>query len=119
VLWFDDVPRADLDIGPLLRELRRQPDPPPLLLLLSYREEHANALLDSIAHGGEEPGGLVERVTLGPLSTGETRALATLLCPADPERELRIAEVASESAGLPYLVGELARHVAGWLAGPG
>ena len=107
VLWIDDAQWADLDSAALLRELLRPPDAPPLLLVLSYRDEHGIPLLDTL--DGGELGALPQvRLDLEPLSAEEARRLAELLAPSD---ERRFAAIAEESGGSPFLIGELARHL--------
>jgi hypothetical protein len=119
VLWIDDLQWADIDSEALLRELRRAPGAPPLLTLLSYRDDPENP--PSIAIATEDEGALdqpVIRLALGPLGESETRTLVGELCAAHPERVEQMAGIVSESAGSPFLITELARHV-GSLKAPG
>ena len=83
-----------------------------MLTLLSYRDEPGTPVGPLVA--AEDEATLEQRVArlrLGPLTEAETRALAGELCGAQPERERHVAEIVSESAGSPFLIGELARHV--------
>jgi hypothetical protein len=119
VLWIDDVQWADLDSSMLLRELLRPPEPPALLLVLSYRDEPDNDLLCSLREGVEDLAQNADRVLVHPLDRDEANTLASLLCPPHPQREQRIVEIVSESAGSPFLIGELARHLAAGLSATG
>ncbi len=109
VLWIDDGQWSDLDSVSLLRELLRPPGAPPLLLVLSYREQHATPLVEAL-DGSELTGVAQVRLDLEPLSGSEARQLAQLLAPSDAERQ---AAIADESGGSPFLIGELARHLGG------
>jgi hypothetical protein len=116
VLWIDDLQWGDPDSAVFLREVLRPPEAPAMLLLLSYRSEDLTrvpflaALLES--HFEELPAGWTERLDLGPLSGGEARELARLLCGARLASERRLAAVAAESEGSPFLIAQLARHLA-------
>jgi serine/threonine protein kinase/tetratricopeptide (TPR) repeat protein len=113
VLAIDDLQWGDLDSAALLRDLLRPPDPPQLLLVGSYRSEHAaaspclTALLES---GGEDPAPRV--IAVEPLDTAEAAALAAELLevPADPP-DIRAEQIARESGGVPFFIQELVQHV--------
>jgi hypothetical protein len=111
VLWIDDLQWADVDSEALLRDLRRSPGAPPLLTLLSYRDDSESPASAVIADGEdaalEHP---VIRIALGPLDESETRALLGELYVAQPDRERQMAGIVSESSGSPFLITELARH---------
>jgi len=112
VLWIDDLQWADLDSEALLRELRRPPDAPVLLTLLSYRDEPDDAVSSRItADDDTTVEQQVVRLRLGPLAEEETRELAGKLYEAQPEGKRYVDDIVSESAGSPFLIGELARHV--------
>ncbi len=113
VLWIDDLQWGDTDSAVLLRELLLPPDPPVMLLVLSYRGEDREAapLADILKTcAGDLPAEAVCRIVVSPLSAAETQDLAAQLC-RTPVREL-IAAIAAESNGSPFLVTQLARHAA-------
>jgi serine/threonine protein kinase len=115
VLWIDDLHWGDLDSAAVLREILRPPDPPPLLLLLSYRGDHREdipalaALENTFA---ELPREWTREISLGPLAPDERRELARRLCPVEAQPLEHIEAIARESDGSPFLIGELARHLA-------
>jgi len=116
VLTIDDLQWGDLDSGRLLLELLRPPDPPPILLVASYRSEEAEAsallrlLLDP--DEGVHVLGDVRDVVVEALDDDRALQLAeALLGAADPETVPHAAAVARESAGNPLLVGELVRYI--------
>ncbi|MBK8480783.1 MAG: AAA family ATPase [Proteobacteria bacterium] len=108
VLAIDDVQWGDRDSGLLLADLLDSPDPPPLLLLLSYRtaEGRKNPLLGALG----TPLQAASELALGPLEVMQAQAIASrILGPqAGPELAQRIA---IESGGNAYFVGALAYHV--------
>jgi len=115
VIFIDDVQWGDSDSAALLLELMRPPYAPPLLLVMTYREEDSgtneflhetSALWPAGAEVRDEP--------VGPLDEEEARRLAVALLGAasDSVRELAAA-VARESGGSPFLVEELARGAGG------
>ncbi len=116
VLVIDDLQWGDVDSARLLAELLQPPDPPRMLLLLSYRAEYLDrsACLRTLAeaertlHLGEHR---VE-LSVGPLSLADAERLAaSLLDPADPKAQGQARQVAVESRGSPYFVAELVRHL--------
>ncbi len=113
VVDIDDFQWADVDSAVSLTELLRPPDPPRLLLIVSFRSEE----IDS------KPflRGLVEHVDLGtkialplaPLTEGEVaRLIATRLPPDSKAAADERLEIATEAGGNPFLVEELTRYVA-------
>jgi serine/threonine protein kinase len=113
VVFIDDAQWGDRDSAPLLAQLMRPPNVPPLLLLLSYRTDDAprSPLLSSVlaSDGLLVPGATTRELTVGPLSHDEARGLALqLLDNTNPEAA---ATIARESRGHPYFIQELARHV--------
>ena len=112
VLFVDDLQWGDRDGALLLGEILRAPSPP-LLFVCTYRDEDRatseplRAFETSLArHGG------AARIDVGlsALSSDDTAKLATSMFPgaARLPREALDAVVA-QSAGLPFLVGELVR----------
>jgi hypothetical protein len=79
ILWVDDAQWGDLDGAALLRAVLRPPDPPGLLLLLSYRSEdrHSSPLLQAIEAEGRDAGDPREpELALPPLSRAEAEEMA-------------------------------------------
>lgn len=117
VVWIDDIQWGDLDSLPLLRELWRWPNPPRAMwVATSRREEEAKGGL--LAHlsevSSEFPSEGIVDIALGPLSQADIALLARdFLGGSGPEIEARAADLATESAGSPFLLGALARHMAG------
>ena len=117
VLAIDDLQWSDADSMAALRELLRQPDPPPLLLLLSARSEQ----LEHQPAAREFLQGEISAVTpprpleVGPLSEDES-ALVALECMGpeavfDQASRERALQIAREAKGIPIFVEELARHL--------
>ncbi len=121
-VWIDDLQWGDIDSLPLLRELLREPDPPPLLLLVSFRAEdrETSPLLTRLLDRGR-PGTFVDEIQVGPLSDKDSRALATGLLRSMDADEASLAgkAIAGQAGGSPFLLGEMARFVAhGHATGP-
>jgi serine/threonine protein kinase len=121
ILTIDDLQWGDLDSAELLSELLRAPEPPRLLLIASCRSEHkgANPCLEAlIAADRSASGGLsVRRIDLGPLAKDDAEQLAAVLLGESSAIGSGLVEsIARESAGNPYLINELVRHV---IAGSG
>ena len=95
-----------------LRELLRAPDPPRLLLVLSYRaeDETHSTLLSELKQAETELEAPPERLSLGPLASGDTLLLAGRLFEqltgdvADLEQVLR--QDRDRPEGAPELVHE-------------
>ena len=116
VLAIDDLQWGDHDSALVIGELLAPPDPPRLLLLLSYRSEYADRspCLTALLHGEVvvEPWQRRVDVTVAPLTQGEGEALARHLLANTDGIEAEDAErIARESGGNPYFIYELARHV--------
>ena len=113
VLWIDDLQWGDTDSAVLLRELLLPPDPPVMLLVLSYRSEDRDSapLADTLkVCVGDLPAEVVHRIVLSPLSTAETHDLAAQLSRTSAPG--RLAAIAAEAHGSPFLVTQLARYTA-------
>jgi eukaryotic-like serine/threonine-protein kinase len=111
VIFIDDVQWGDSDSAALLLELMRPPQAPPLLLVMTYRDEDAKTNPFLLETGALWPAGAdVREYPVGPLEPPEARRLALALFGADDARSQEVAEaVARESGGSPFLVEELAR----------
>jgi serine/threonine protein kinase len=111
ILHIDDAQWGDMDSAFLLGELLRPPEPPPLLLIFSYRSENleGSQVLSKLRGSSSAD---YRRLEVGPLTEGDARRLALRHLPDDPERSALAAHIARESAGIPFYIEELARHVA-------
>jgi serine/threonine protein kinase len=111
VIHADDVHWGDADSAALLLELVRPPHAPPLLLVMTYRQDEADAspLLTDLRAKWPE-GAEARDVAVGPLAPEDAVRLAVALLGADDVAARATAEaVARESRGSPFLVEELVR----------
>jgi serine/threonine protein kinase/tetratricopeptide (TPR) repeat protein len=113
---IDDAQWGDLDSAKLLADVLRPPDPPVLLLVATYRSEDKETSPFVRALGAPKggPDEIVEKreLLVEPLTPAESRELAlALFGRAGPEALERAEDVARESGGNPFFVGELVRHV--------
>jgi serine/threonine protein kinase len=111
VITIDDVQWGDADSAALLVELTRPPDAPPLLLVLTHREEEPpiSPFLKEL-HDRWPARAESRLVAVGALDAGDARRLALALLDASHETAQRTAEtVANESGGSPFLIEELVR----------
>jgi eukaryotic-like serine/threonine-protein kinase len=116
VLAIDDLQWGDIDSAMLLVDLLRLPQPPPLLLLGSYRSEdiEQSAFLRAIKSlGAEGPSGSWRReLAVEPLTFAESRELALELLGRSGASALTEAQViAHESKGNPLFIYELVKYV--------
>ena len=108
VVYIDDVQWGDTDSAAMLLELVRPPGAPPLLLLMTYRDNEAKAssfLKETQARWPETAD--VRDLTVGPLDPGQAMSLAFALLGSVEEERVTAADVARESGGSPFLVEEL------------
>ena len=133
ILAIDDLQCGDVDSAALITELLRLPDAPVLLFLGAYRSEdrstspflHALFHVEGANSDGRNDGETehelsgsswsdARELSVDPLDPNETRALASALLgearPA-PGREALLESIVRESAGNPFFVAELVRHV--------
>ncbi len=115
VVFVDGVQWGDTDSAALLLELVRPPDAPPLLLLMTYRDEELQTSPFLLETRTRWPAlAELRTITIGPLEAEETRRLAlTLLGPEDGQTRITADAIALEARGSPFLVDELARSVSG------
>jgi tetratricopeptide (TPR) repeat protein len=123
VLVIDDLQWGDVDSALLLGELLQPPGAPRLLLLLSYRSEYVDrsACLRTMRQAESVAEAERHRVELRvePLSEYDAERLAASLLATTSAAQVRThaAQIARESHGNPYFVGELVRYVqqtGGW-----
>jgi hypothetical protein len=113
VVWIDDIQWGDLDSAPLLRELLGSGEAPSMLALLSYCSEDwgTGALLAALEVSGTASA-QESSLVLGPLSPSESLELVEeLLHDSEPEVTEELPEIADESEGSPFFIGELIRSV--------
>jgi hypothetical protein len=111
VLEIDDFQWADADSAASLTELLRAPDPPPLLLIVSFRTEEIEAkpflraLVDQV-----KPGTHIV-VPLAPMTGDEVAQLIDRLLPSGESDADARRGIVQEAGGNPYLVEELTRYL--------
>ncbi|MET0390476.1 MAG: AAA family ATPase [Polyangiales bacterium] len=116
VINIDDLQWADMDSARLLSYLLSRPDTPPVLFVGVYRREEAvtspfmrHVLADPTLNTSE-----TVHLGVGPLQRDEAAQLAEQLLSsshASDQTKRHAAAVAQESEGVPYFIGELARHM--------
>ena len=111
VLHIDDLQWGDVDSALLLGDLLQPPDPPALLLLVSYRsEDAANPCLRALARTARKGESIDWRdLALTPLIEEEARALVNLLLGAGAETHA--AAIARETGGNPFFITELVQEM--------
>jgi hypothetical protein len=126
VIAIDDAQWSDADSAALLGDLFAPPDPPPVLLVLTYRTSSSGSSGAPGSSGtagaslGEIPAALrrsspatVSRtevdLALAPLAPDDAQELARALLGA--EAAASAPAVARESAGSPLFIGQLAREL--------
>jgi serine/threonine protein kinase len=114
VVLLDDMQWAGRDSLMLLGEIVREPEPPPMLLVIASRK---TKLTDPSAVRDELDGEWrafpqVERLTLGPLLREDARALASDLIRRTGSTALDADAVAEDAGGHPLFLVELVRHAA-------
>ena len=106
MLSIDDIQWSDHDSGPVLRALLAPPDPPRLLLVLASRDSHEEVPLIAALMARRRQA----EIRLGPLSADESRELARHLSQT-VNAGIDSDDVASESGGSPFLLGEMVRYL--------
>ena len=116
VLAVNDLQWGDIDSAMLLLDLMQLPEPPPLLLLGSYRSEdiEQSAFLRAIKSLGIEgpSGSWRHELAVEPLTLAESRELALeLLGQAGSSARTEAQIIARESKGNPLFIYELVKYV--------
>jgi tRNA A-37 threonylcarbamoyl transferase component Bud32 len=115
VLYLDDLQWGDIESAVLLAELLRPPDAPRLLLLACYRSEDSDTspFLAAFRQAHQACAGKDWReLSLEELSHEEARELAARLLGGDGAATADAAdEIARESRGSPFFVGQLVQAV--------
>jgi hypothetical protein len=114
VLVIEDLQWGDMDSAALLSNLLRDPDPPSMLVLLSYRsgDGEATPAFRALQRRLAEEGTEVVEVPVEKIALVESEALARALLGSNrPDVEAEGAWIAKESGGNPFFIGELSRHL--------
>ena len=111
VVFVDDLQWADPDSAALVCDLLRPPDAPAALIIGAWRSEDSGSPLLRMLGAADEVASR-HRITLGRLSREEATKLARALLDEGSFDDSTLAnDVARESEGSPFFVGELARQV--------
>lgn len=113
VLTIDDLQWGDRDSAAVLIEVLRVPDPPPLLLIGSFRSEEraSSALLVALLGSRQLEADAAQEVEVNELAPSQAYALARhLLGDMGPVGETLARNIAREAQGSPFFVHELVHH---------
>jgi len=111
VLHIDDLQWTDGDSVAGLQYVLRQPNPPPLLVVLTLRSDQETPAIQALLSSVATRDGRTERIELEPLDEQDAALLAAQrLDGGDPDTPRIAREIAAESGGLPVFAIELARH---------
>ena len=107
VIAIDDLQWSDIDSARLLSHLVAPPERPPLLLLLSYRDEEAESpILRETLRMLEAAGERGIDLALSPLPAADAEKLAAALL---GQSGLTARQIAERGEGHPLFIAELAR----------
>jgi serine/threonine protein kinase/tetratricopeptide (TPR) repeat protein len=111
VVFVDDVHWGDVDSASLLLDLLSRPNAPPLLLVLTFRDDEAKPSPFLVEVRERWPAAAETRdITVGPLEAEDAYRFAIALLDANDDMAERTARaVARESQGSPLLIEELVR----------
>jgi serine/threonine protein kinase len=117
VLWIDDAQWADLDSAQVLRAVLRASDPPPLILLLTYRSQDGldgSFLRELEGAGGPAVDGMIRRdleIALPPLDdVASANLVQRFLGGSSGDVAAHVEAIQREAQGNPFLVCELSRQ---------
>jgi hypothetical protein len=113
VMFLDDVQWGDADSPVVLHQLMAPPDPPPLLIIVSYRGDEAETSqflreLRALDAASARPTQR-ERIELGRFSSDDSERLALELLSRRRTRPGVVTALAREAAGNPLMLEELVR----------
>jgi hypothetical protein len=122
ILWIDDTQWGDAGSARVLERMLSPPDPPRLLLLLTYRPhaEAENSFLEGLERTMSRLAGaqglapdhrrlvFPDPIDLGPLGADDVAQLVESTFPDRiPERLQDVHEIVAETGGSPFLISEL------------
>lgn len=114
LLFIDDFQWGDLDSVALLGELVRPPDPPTMLLIVSYRLEDVDSSppLQTLLQLRTTLSATVDtrELTVGELTPFEARDLAFKLLGEQSINEVHAEAIAQEAGASPFFIHELSRY---------
>jgi hypothetical protein len=111
VLYIDDVQWGDTDSSALLLDLVRPPSAPPVLFVMTHRNERSqsSSFLEEMRERWPE-GAESREISVGALAPADGQRLAMTLLGSSDEIAQRTARAAArESGGNPFLIEELVR----------
>jgi hypothetical protein len=113
VIFLDDLQWADADSAHLVRELVTAPDPAPILVVGSYRDDEAQYSpflheLRAPSRAGA-PGFRDHTLALAPLSPRDAEQLARVCLGPDCDAD-RVSAIAREAGGVPFFIEAVARY---------
>jgi predicted ATPase len=116
VLFIDDIHWGDLDSVSLLKEIFQPPDPPPLLLIVSYRTEEIESsppVREMLKlRNSNNLAITIKEISLPELSFIESQKLALTLLENRYEPNKKDLEfIAQDAAGSPFFLSELIRYL--------
>ncbi|PRP91533.1 Serine/threonine-protein kinase StkP [Enhygromyxa salina] len=111
VVYVDDFQWADVDSARLVTALMRPPDPPAMLLIITFRDEVAEREVLQLLTAAEAVEGRdVREIEVGPLPAADAHELAVaLLTERDPAKAERDAAelYARRAQGNPFYIGQM------------
>jgi hypothetical protein len=112
VIAIDDAQWGDADSAALLEELFAPPDPPPVLLVLTYRASGAGQLPTALRRTSPATLSHTEvDLALGPLAPEDAEQLARAMLGGESDAAASAPAVVRESGGSPLFIGQLAREL--------
>ncbi len=107
IIHIDDFQWGNVDSARLLTELVRPPDAPPMLVIVSYRDEvEGNESLQALNTPEALAGREVREIEIGPLSHDDARELAIALM-GDDYDSAKAEAYAAGAEGSPFYVGQM------------
>ena len=114
VLFIDDLHWGDLDSVSLLQEIFHPPDPPPLMLIVTYRTEEIESspvVKEILKLRSNNSAFITEEISLPELSIIESEKLAlTMLENRYQPNKADLKFIAQEASGSPFFLSELIKY---------